>query len=332
MSDRKNDLYNYFNENEDQDLASDLDTGHNRRRNPKYKKVPTFFNLKRNKKLFAMHHYAPSGTWQIDIMFGTSTAYFVAIEVNTRFLIIKLLTRYKKDRDGKKIIKDGKPVTYAKSDQALAFCLIPLLERHRNLWQPKTFVSDSEPTFKSAFTQNYIYNKYGIKHKIVYLTTADDGTRSSNHTSLSIIDRVIRTCKDYIQNDCEQEKNYLPYELVQKFVKEYNERPHSTLCKVLKRNDVTPREVHENHNLEQLVIDFFEEKNYVKRKEAKYFYLPENTIVRVYNPPNRLGQRRRVTKQDPYKILRRKGVNIYEIENLNTGEKEFAPRIWLDFL
>ena len=88
---------------------------------PKYQfssiKVPDSFPLKYNKKKYSLHHVAFPGTWQIDLMLGTENVYLVAIEVNTRYLLIERTRTYVYDYNCLKVKdKNGKYKIEFKSD------------------------------------------------------------------------------------------------------------------------------------------------------------------------------------------------------------------------
>lgn len=279
-----------------------------------------------------LHHVAFPGTWQMDLMFSKNNAYFVAIEVNTRYLLMKRTNMAKEDEFGQCILdNEEERIIEKKSATTIISCMEELMDEE--YWNPTTLISDSEAAFKSDTMNDMIYKKYQIQHKIVYLTTNSLGHRTANHTSLAIIDRVIRTCKDYIQNEYNRERNVLPEKFVNEFVKDYNTKPHSTLCKIFKRKDVTPQMVHQNMILEMYVINYFLKLNHKRRKETKYLTIPANTIVRVYNTKDKLGRRDRITKRDPYRVIENYENNVYLLQNMTYPDKyEYAPRIWIDYL
>lgn len=297
----------------------------------KYPRVPNSFDINRIKRLYKLHHVAMPGTWQIDIMFSGQerNAYLVAINVNTRYLYIQRTNTYLYDTvTNKKILKDnGKPKIEKKSEYAVAkamgrlFCL---------KWDPCTIVSDHEKAFNSKNIINMIYKPRRIKHRNVYLITDEEGKRHSNHTSLAMVDRVIRTCKEWVFNRGWR-KGYLPAREVMEFVKEYNNRPHSTLCKILDSKDATPSLVNNNIYLEMKVIYYILNKNREKKKFNTYdFKIPNGTIVKMYRPPTEKNKDK--TKPDPYRVISSNETNLYVVQNLNTEEYEYVPRIWLDYL
>lgn len=277
--------------------------------------VPSSFNLKKNSKKYSLHHVGFPGTWQIDIMFGQANAFLVAIEVNTRYLYIIRTNIY--DYKGKEHIKSG---------YALSFAISTLIYYG---WNPSLIISDKEPGLESNLVIKLLY-QYQIKHKQVYLIKDIEGKNHSNHTSLSIVDRVIRSCRRWLIDNGNEPKK-LPMDEVFKFVLYYNNRPHSTLCKIFNRKDITPKMVHESMEMELEVIRNRLMENQFIRKFTPNISLPEGTKVKLYNPPDSFGKRDRITRPDPYKVIKNNG-NIYTVKNLRTNEEEYYPRIWLDYL
>lgn len=297
--------------------------------------VPKSFRIKTNRKKYKLHHVAFPGTWQMDLMFGKVNTFLIAIEVNTRYVVVQRTNTHV--RITKQIYLSngkGQKKIETKSEYAIAKAFNYLLkEREGGVWRPSTLISDSEPAFKTPGINRYIYKKYGIKHKIVYLVKTDDGTKSSNHTSLALIDRVIRTCKDYVRDFIGADRNILTIENVNKFVNYYNnEKPHSTLCKIFKRKDVTPKMVHDDMNMEMEVMRYFMMKNKEIKATTIGLEIPDGTLVKMYNPKDKFGKRTRITKSYAYRVLNHVN-NIYNVQNVDIPEEILkAPRIWLEEL
>lgn len=314
----------------DNDPTDEEDNVKNKRVN-KYPRVPNSFEYKRIRKNYQLHHVAWPGTWQMDIMFSgrARNAYLVAINVNTRYLYIQRTNTYLYDpKTNKKILNNkGKPVIEKKTDYAIVKAMARMFFLK---WNPSTLVSDHEKGFNSKYIVNKVYRPMRIKHKNVYLYTDEEGNKHSNHTSLGMVDRVIRTCKDWIFARG-WKKGFLPAREVMAFVKEYNNRPHSRLCKILKIKDATPDLVNSSTELEMMVIEYIlNENREVKLNNQIDFVIPKGTIVKLYNPE--VGNRSGITKPDPYVVVSSNSTNHYVVRNLNTDELEDVPRIWIDFL
>lgn len=305
-------------------------------------KVPDSFPLKFNKKKYSLHHVGFPGTWQIDIMFGQNNgkqiAFLVAIEVNTRYLFMEKTTTYRVigfDENGNEIRKIDKRTgtwkiehksTYAVA-QAMSFCL----DRG---WNPSTLIGDAEKAFVSDEMYLNIYNPHNITFKPVFLFTDEKGNLHSSHTSLAIVDRVIRSCRKWFET-MGYEKNRFGRNVMEQFVEEYNNRPHSTLCKIFKSKDITPTMVHEDMQMELFVMNHILKENRKIRENIRGWHIPNGALVKLYNPPIPLVKRTRVTKVDPYRVVSSNG-NIYTVKNANehlkSAPEEKYPRIWLDYL
>ena len=295
-------------------------------------KVPNSFPLKYNKKKYSLHHVAFPGTWQIDLMIGknNTNCFLVAIEVNTRYLFIERTSTYVYDNNCIKVKdKNGKYKIEFKSDYAIAYGFLKLLNRG---WNPSTIICDREKAFGSKFLQNNFYKKLNIEYKPVFLYTDGEGKIHANHTSLAIVDRVIRSCRKWLENK-EYKKQALPAKKVMEFVSYYNNRPHSTLCEIFSNKTTTPKMIHENMEMEMIVIQHILSENRKIRSFTPFFNIPNGTLVKLYNPD--VLKRSRITKIDPYKVVKSNG-NIYTVKNMNEKLKdqpeEQVPRIWLDYL
>ena len=83
--------------------------------------------------------------------------------------------------------------------------------------------------------------------------------------------------------------------------------------------------VHNDIKLEiQIIERLIYENNKIKEKAG--WQLPPGTIVKVMNDTDALGKRRRMTKIDPYEVVKNHN-NLYIIRNTRTGEEEKTTRI-----
>ena len=281
-------------------------------------KVPDSFPLKYNKKKYSLHHVAFPGTWQIDLMIGKNKTnwFLVAIEVNTRYLFIERTSTYVYDTNCKKV-KDqkGNYLIECKSEYAIGYAFLKLLKKG---WNPSTIVCDHEKAFNSNFLKNNFYKKLNIAYKPVYLYTDEDGRRHANHTSLAIVNRVIRSCRKWLEmKECK--KQALPVKKVMEFVSYYNNRPHSKLCKIFNNKITTPKMVHDNMEMEMIVIQRILRENREIRENVRGLRIPTGSLVKLYNPD--IFKRSRITKIDSYRIVSSNG-NIYTVKNINEKLKD----------
>ena len=268
------------------------------------------FDYKKNKKLYALHHVSFPGSYQIDLFYSKNNCYLIAIEVNTRYLFITRTNINVKIKGKNKIEK--------KSTLPIFLAMQNLFEQG---WNPSIIRSDSESAFNSNFIKRFIYDKRKIIYEPVFRIKTDEGT-SPNHTSLAIVDRVIRTIKDHFYD--EGYGKLIPQKELYKFVSEYNKRPHKTLTKLL-NNKTSPEMVHNDIKLEiQIIERLIYENNKIKEKVG--WQLPPGTIVKVMNDTDALGKRRRMTKIDPYEVVKNHN-NLYINRNTRTGEEEKTTRL-----
>lgn len=201
-------------------------------------------------------------------------------------------------------------------------------------WNPSTLIGDAEKAFVSDEMYLNIYNPHNITFKPVFLFTDEKGNLHSSHTSLAIVDRVIRSCRRWF-TDRGYEADAFTTELINEFVKYYNKRPHSTLCKIFKSKEITPQMVHDNMEMEMYVMQHILGENRKIRSSqwTRGMYIPNGTLVKLYNPPVPLLKRTRVTKIDPYRVVSSNN-NIYTVHNDNVKDapEEKVPRIWIDRL
>ena len=310
---------NYFSEVPDEDVLEP-----NAIRKQSDIKIVDSFNIKENKKKYSLHHVAFPGTWQIDLMWSKNNCFLLAIEVNTRYLFATRTNIYVPKYD--KINKIWAKEEVKKSTVAVAKAFFDLMDKG---WNPSVVVSDSESSLNSKQMNKLVYERFKIEHRTVPLVKDENGTKTSNHTSLAIVDRVTRTIKKWVY-DRGWNANIVPKEEVDKFLIEYNNRSHRTLKKIFGR-ETTPTEVHNNMEMEIKVMKHFFKKNEEVRKNQPGLKIPIGTRVKVYNPPNSFGKRTRVAKPDPYEVISA-GTGIYTVRNLTTNEIEKVPRIWLEYL
>lgn len=277
-------------------------------------KATESFDLKFNKKYYGLHHVAFPGTYQIDLMFsGTgNNCFLVAIEVNTRYLYVT--------RTNIEAIRNGVTKEEKKTALAVYLAMEKLFDKG---WKPSVIKSDSEAAFCSNFIRDRVYDKRKIVHKTVFRTTKVNGKTAPMHTSLAIVDRVVRTIKKRFANRGHIQGE-LPAREVYKFVDHYNNKKHKTLSSIFKK-PTTPKQVHDDINLEMAVIRNRMMLN-EKVKNNVDWKLPKDTVVKVYIDKDSHEKRPRETKLSKYKVLSNID-NVYAIQNLSTGQNELVSRI-----
>ena len=107
------------------------------------------------------------------------------------------------------------------------------------------------------------------------------------HTSLSIIDRVIRTIRDIAFNMNEPE---ITSKVMRKIVHIYNNAPHATLSKYAGQL-VSPNEVNENPDLELFIVRKIHQENFNISSKLGYDIRPGEEVI-IYNERNNMAKRR----------------------------------------
>ena len=233
---------------------------------------PDSWDLKSQRKL--MTHFVGSRyCFVADYMITGSFVYCVAINVNTRKVFFALPRVY--GTYGSRIARPRKP---HKPDAASA---IQSLNDIRRQTPVKFLLMDNEPAWTSNEFQDHLRSN-GIAYQFVHKNQVTDDVDTNeksrlNHSSTSLIDRFIRTVRmmNYNMN--------MPSEIhpttMRWLVNEYNNSPHSTLSRYLKRQ-TTPNEVDANPALERKICSEILRENHLIRTDPNY---QPNRYVRVYN-------------------------------------------------
>ena len=108
--------------------------------------------------------------------------------------------------------------------------------------------------------------------------TADNTVKSNPlHTSLGLIDRMVRTIRDMIFN-AGLEMTPLA---IKEMVRQYNNAPHSSLSKWI-GFDVSPLTVQRDKNKEEYIVMKINKAN-LNTRMMHSFDLPIGSTVKVYN-------------------------------------------------
>ena len=141
-----------------------------------------------------------------------------------------------------------------------------------------------------------------------------------NHSSLAIIDRVIRTLREMAYN---MQIRLITPDVMHQLVYLYNNSPHTTLSKYAGQF-VTPEEVDNDPELEDFIARRIKQENYTIMNSSG-FNLSKGANVEVYNVDSSMAKRRTVKQEGEFKVTGRKGV-MFEVTDDKTGEKQIVPR------
>lgn len=289
-------------------------------------KEPTnYFPLKRNIKTMQLHKVGPRNSYLMDVMEAKAGStyrrggsitltyyYLILINVNTRFLIARILNKPKsydkyKSEDVVRVLSDimkDVPIHY--------------------------LTSDNDATFKADMTQRFLYNTPSFKHhdlvKLLDLNRKHSFITSHNqrqdpiHSALGLVDRVIRTIRDMAYN---MKIEFITPPVMAEIEMQYNNVPHQVLSKYA-HFAVTPSQAQYNPELEALIVRNIRQDNYNTASNPT-FALKNGTEVRVYNEKDPMSKRRQWIQPGRYFV---DGVYEYEITDGRDKRKVLIPTLY----
>lgn len=288
--------------------------------------VPNNFPLKENKKYY-LHSVHEPGTYFMDIMFTGKLGYLLCINANTRYLYASVLNRQFNFGKGIKYgVRCLKNVSSFK--KAFEKCLDDGMI-------PVKLIGDNEGAFKSCQNEGYfnkiIQNRFGIENgefqgvrrmkRGVYprFMPTEYSKSEPLHTSLGIIDRVIRTLRDMAYNG---ERGVITPEDMKDLVSIYNRAPHTTLSRFA-GEEVTPEMVQNDPELEKFIMRRICQENYNVRKQDGY-ELEVGDEVKVYNDTDKFQKRRSIIQPGNHYVAYYEN-GLYNIVD-DEGNDQFMPR------
>ena len=256
--------------------------------NPKINnEIKNSFLLKENLKRFKLHKVAPRGTYIIDFMFSGKLVYLVAINVNTRYGMIEL-TNIANEEGERDENPETQSVVVLKKDSKSTISFLRTLEkliREVSEVNPiKYLTGDGEGAFSSKLA-NEFYRQRGIEFHPVPRMKVGDKTQPL-HSSLALIDRLIRTLRDMSFN---ARLPLTPFAL-KEMMRQYNNAPHSTLSKWI-GFPVSPLMVQNDKNKEEYIVMKINKSN-ILTQLSRGFDIPIGAKVKVYNDKDLMGKRR----------------------------------------
>ena len=174
----------------------------------------------------------------------------------------------------KRIIRQGAKIRYLKFDGEKAF-----ISNYA-----KSFYASRKPPIEFIEVERQI-TKYPEFMKDLNMVKSIKS--EPKHTSLSIIDRVIRTIRDIAFNMNEPE---ITPKVMRKIVQIYNEAPHKTLSKYAGQ-PVSPNEVDKDELLELFIVRRIQQENFNISSKLGYDLLPGEEVI-IYNERNNMAKRR----------------------------------------
>ena len=292
------------------------------------------FPLKKNLKSYGLHMVALPYSYLADLMFENMIyCYLVMININTRKLWVIETNFVKPTKDSlqnlseeelKRNIKQG-----MKSSESIIHAMNQLIKQGMKI---RYIRGDGEGGFNSRITQDFYkrnniipcFDIPRIKTSFPSFMNGYNMVKKQktepNHSSLGLIDRVIRTIRDMAYN---MKIRLITPNIMQKIVYLYNNSPHSSLSKYAGQS-VSPEEVDNDPELEDFITRKIKQENYIIMNSPG-FNLSKGSNVDVYNVDSSMAKRRTIKQTGKFKVNDRRGV-MFEVINDETGEKQILPR------
>ena len=295
-------------------------------------KITSSFPLKENIKRFQLHRVAERNTWMIDLMElyikkKQPLKYLIAINVNTKYLYAQILnvmlskTEFSKDK--------------LKATMSYLRALQKLIDKGMKV---EHLIGDGEGAFKSDESKMF-YETHNISFSPVerqpkgaypdFMKYEQKKAKKTEplHSSLGIVDRVIRTIRDMAYN---MNIGVITPEVMDEIVNQYNNAPHRGLSKWAGFS-VTPKMVNDDPELENYIVRRILQANWEIKNNVE-FNINDGVNVKVYNMTDNKMKRRSVIRPGEFKVIGKKN-GLYEVEGkLNgvSGEPQLLPRYLLD--
>ena len=306
--------------------------------------VKNYFPTKANKK-YMLHHLAPPGTFQMDLLISGVYYYLLAINVTTRkaFAVCTNETNFD-----------------AKSVRALKIALMEIM----NQTTVKCICMDGEASMFSDEMVYFLTGKMNKSRKKSYYNDLDKldtpitlincteqrTPGSTNHTKLALIDRLCRTIRDIFNNITGEEYyrhttgrsavrgNVITPSLMYNIIDIYNSAPHETLNKIIRYRVVidegpnkgkwllSPDLVDSIPELQNIYYKNLMGMNYLQTTQDGY-QLPVGTLVSILNERDKyMDKRRTIVRPRVYRIIGMHG-GYYICQNVEEShDKVEVPR------
>ena len=270
------------------------------------------FNMREQKKLMR-HHVYPRYTFVLDYFFPGRFMYLLAINVNTRKAFFAIPDEVQK-RGNVWYVPDNPKVSTVSAINSLKHLM--------SLTPVKGLIMDNEPAWQNVF--HAFCNSQGIQWRHEHKNKFGDVVqtneeRRGNHSTTAIIDRLIRTLRTMNYNL--GNKLDIDPETLQHLIDEYNNSPHSTLTRLLKR-PTTPNEVNASVYLENRVVTELMKENLLTEMQDGY---EVNGRVRVFNDASSFDKLKPKLLPGKWDVVGKKDGLI----RLKQGENEILVNRWM---
>ena len=241
-------------------------------------KLPTNYFPKKANRKYQLKHVSQPGTYQMDLMFSDKFTYMIMINVNTRMVYFTPTNKIVFG-DENKVVTSG-----AKRTEGL----LEAFDKLRQMTPIRKIIMDSEPGMKSGKAQAFL-KQADIKIKMV--------VAKDNHSSLALIDRLIRTIRDmnYVRNG--GQNRVITPEALREMVYIYNNSVHSGLSKIMGFS-ITPQEMTPNY--EAYFIRKASQHNVVTKLSGDYDLLGQEVVM--INETDKMEKKRSQVRPVTYKV------------------------------
>lgn len=296
-------------------------------------KPTNYFPLKDNKQ-FHLHKVSSPNSYMIDLMQSGKFMYLIAININTRYLFAECMNNsvnfYLNDTEKQDI--------FSKSSKTASSFLNCLTKMMKNGMKPEFLTGDGEKAFASDAAKNFyrsngitwidirrqkrgVYEDFYYNDRNQVKNVSKDKNRTDPlHSSLGIIDRVIRTLRDMAYNS---EIGVIEPSDMKQLVELYNNAPHQSLS-YYAGCSVTPNKVQHDSDLETFIMRRICQENYnVQQKEG--FFIKFDQPVKVYNEKDAFHKRRSIIQPGIFYVQDFNN-GLYTIFRPDTGDVQTVPR------
>ena len=286
--------------------------------------TPSSFPLKSNIKKYQLHKVAARNTYMIDLMFSGKLCYLVAINVNTKYLIVELMNAIKSE--------DEFTTKFSKKSKDVNSYLRTLQRIIDNGIRIKHLIGDGEKAFMSKTARDKFYTPNGIdfiavprQYKTLFPDFIDNKFANKTdplHSALGIIDRVIRTIRDMAYN-MKIDPNKITPNIMNEIVNQYNNSPHNGLSKYA-GFDVSPVIVQNDNELEEYIVRKICQCNYEIVNQPGY-RLHDGMNVKIYNEKDTMSKRREIIQPGEFRIDKFEN-GLYTVKNIKNNKTQLIPR------
>ena len=270
------------------------------------------FPLKDNIKKYSLHKVGPRGAYMIDFMFHKKYVYLVAININTRYAMVEMtnVSASNENESQERVLSKD-----AKTTSSYLRALKKMIDDVKFMNPIRHLTGDGESAFKSNLAMKF-YEQYNITfHPVSRMKIEGKKGTDPLHSSLGLVDRLIRTIRDMIFN-AELEMTPLA---IKEMIRQYNNAPHRTLSQYI-GFDVSPLMVQRDKDKEEYIVMKINKEN-IQTRMRNDFNIPVGSNVKVYNEKDVMGKRRVIAREG--EVVGRNGV-MYKVKT-NLGI-EIMPR------